>query len=162
MNLLRLSAVTIALTGFGIALADESARTDRGLSAKPAAGAREQLWSEFDDADSLLLPQVRAVFAALSSRKAAADDVEVEAISVAVADPDLRASNVSNAGNCKHLPLPNSRFMTERCFYQSEGQKSLDDYQYRMEIIQTREQNDRDFVEVAEYGLTYRRSMLEQ
>jgi hypothetical protein len=32
--------------------------------------------------------------------------------------------------------------MTERCFYESEGEKTLNAYQYEMEIQQIREQHD--------------------
>jgi hypothetical protein len=107
MNLLRLSAASIALIGFGTSLADEPAETAQ--SATDGASATSQLrWSEFDPAASTLLKQANAVYAALRAREAAEQGIEIDTVLITAVDADQGSTN---AGNCRHLAEPGSLIM---------------------------------------------------
>jgi hypothetical protein len=49
------------------------------------------------------------------------------------------------------LPLPGSRFMTERCFYETPGEKALNDYQVQRDIQENIYLHQLNFLERAEY-----------
>jgi len=140
MKLLRLAAVTLALGGFGVTQAEE---TDSPV-----------LWSSFELSESSLFVQFNAVVSAWREREAAERNIPIENIDATVAD---NSPGIDKAGNCKHLALPGSRFMTERCFYESPGEAALNEWQYSREMIEFQEQLERNFLEEAEYGLAYRR-----
>jgi hypothetical protein len=140
MKLLRLAAVAIALGGFGVAQAEET--------------NSQVLWSSFELSESSLFIQFNAVVSAWREREAAKSGIPIENIDATVAD---NRQGVANPGNCKHLALPGSRFMTERCFYESPGEAALNEWQYSREMVEFQEQLERNFLEEAEYGLAYRR-----
>lgn len=158
MHLLRLSAISVALFGSVSALADEA--DDPAIErSRTAASAPQPLWSEFTD-ESSLLSQAQAASAAHNRRVAKARGVSLETIDATLmADAGTPAAE---NGNCKHLPLPGSRFMTERCFYETPGEAALNDYQFRREIQENIEQQQRNYLEIAGYSLGYRRSLAEQ
>jgi hypothetical protein len=106
-------------------------------------------WRQLGD-DSTLLPQAVAATASLRALIAAERGVEIETIDltatgVAAAEPQRRD------GNCKHLPLPGSRFMTERCFYETRGEEALNDYQLEQDIKENIYLHQLNFLEQAEY-----------
>jgi hypothetical protein len=158
MKALRLTAASIALIGFGSSLADETLDN----SATPADGASAPsrvLWSEYDPAESTLLKQANAVYAALRAREAVEQGIEIDTVLVTAADA---GQGNTGTGNCRHLAEPGSLFMRERCFYETRGEESLNEFQYRMEKQFIRDQQDRNFLESAEYELAYRQYLNQQ
>jgi hypothetical protein len=155
MKLLRLSAATIALIGYGSVQAQEAADAASGDAGAADQNSAPVLWSDVQQGQSSLLAQAEAVFAALRARDAAERGVELETVEVTLADNDT----VQRGSNCKHLAIPGSRFMTERCIYESPGERALNQYQYESEFEQIREQSDMMFLEIAEYELAYRQSL---
>jgi hypothetical protein len=121
---------------------------DAGIS-QPAA----TLWSTLDE-ESSLLAQARAATNSLRALIASEDGVEVETIDAtatfAAASP-AAAPEEQRDGYCQHLPRPGSRIMEERCFYPTRGEAALNDYQFRAEIEQIREQQALLFMENSEF-----------
>ena len=145
------SVAAIALAGAMSASAEE--KDQEQLSGAGDGSDTRFTWDSEAAEKSLLLPQFSAVLRARDARLG----VTVETTQVRLAD---NATASGDLGNCKHMPRPGSRFMTTRCFYPSTGERTLNDYQFRAEIEQMREQHARDFLEVAEYSLAYRRHLL--
>jgi hypothetical protein len=174
MKRFGLSAIPIALLGAGVGQADDgptgpAGGTDHLLA---AVETPEMRWSDFRLAESTLAPQINAVFATRNSRRmiaspdangGAGEPVEMAAVTVNAMDATATEASASGprAGQCLHMAKPGSRIMRERCFYEDPGEAALNDYQFRAEIEQMLEQNARDFLEVAEYSLGYRRSLAE-
>jgi len=163
MTSLRLAATTIALLGFGTCLADEA--PDNATEASeateiPAAAAAEFRWSDFASDVSTLRQQANAVYVALRAREAAERGIEIDFVSIELADTDEADS--SRVGFCRHMGTPDSRIMRERCTYQSTDEKAFNDYQFREEIEQIREMQELMWLENAEYELAYRRSLMQR
>jgi hypothetical protein len=159
MNILRLSAATIALIGYGASVLADEPTDSAQTAADGVSETSEMRWSEFDPARSTLLKQANAVYAALRAREAAEQGIELDTVFVSAADA---AQSPSNPGNCRHLAEAGSLIMRERCFYETRGEAALNEFQYRMETQFIRDQQDRAFLEAAEYELAYRRSLQEQ
>jgi hypothetical protein len=158
MKAFRLTAVSVALMSCGSVLADEPAEN---APAQPAgaANAANTLWSDFDPAESTLLKQANAVYAALRAREAVEQGIEMDTVLVTATDAGQDNTSV---GNCRHLAEPGSLFMRERCFYETRGEAALNEFQYRMEREYIRDKQARDFLESAEYELAYRQSLQQQ
>jgi hypothetical protein len=165
----RLTAATLSLLGAGMCIADELPPAGPDPAAE-SAGSPELVFSDYRPADSTLLPQINVVLAALIASKAGAqgssgvDELAIEVVDVNAMDSTLAGVRSSAAGRslCRHMARPGSRIMRERCFDETAAEAAFNDYRYQREIEQMREQNARDFLEVAEYGLAYRRSLAEQ
>ncbi len=149
MNLLRCTALTLALVGCQSALAEE-----------PADAASETtLWTDYAE-ESSLLPQLESVLRSLRARYELPESpVEVETVNVdaSVAERELYA----NDGNCALRPRPGSRIMVERCFYETPQERAFNQWIYQEEIKQIRAQHDQQFLEEARYGRAYRESLRE-
>ena len=174
MKLLCLTTLAIGLGGATACLADDLLTAGHGQGAA-TAGRPELVFSDYRPSESTLLPQINAVLAALMAKRAGADSSGANVANgpngpeIELVEFDYRNSTLADARSdasagplCKHMAPPGSRIMRERCFYEAPGEAALNDYQFQEEIEQMREQNARDFLEVAEYGLAYRRSLAEQ
>lgn len=157
MSLSRLSALALAVAAVASAEANGDSATTSG-SAATATLVAVPLWKDAPG-ESSLASQAKAAAAAHRLRVAAARGVSVETIDATMADSRPPAGD---NGNCRHLPMPGSRFMRDRCFYESPGEAALNEYQYRREFEESFEKMQREFLDVAEYSLAYRRYLNEQ
>ena len=155
MKLLRLSALTIALSGFAAVQADEAPSNPSVSAAGVAAVQTQQMWSSFDTTKSSLLPQARAVFRALRRESEPEGGVEV----VRMAANNTVARTESDERFCRHMGTPDSRIMSRRCFDLSPSEAEFDKFQYQAEIEEAFRLQDEYFLEHAEYSLAYRRSL---
>jgi len=162
MKSLRLAAMTIALVGFGISLADEAPDNAAAASEAEATNSASPpfRWSDFAGEESTLRQHANAVYVALRAREAAERGIELDVVSINLADADQGDS--SKTGFCRHMGTPDSRIMRERCTYQTSDEKAFNDYQFREEIEQIREMQELMWLENAEYELAYRRSLMQQ
>lgn len=159
MKTLRLTAISIALLGYGTSVADEPAES----TAEATEGVQETetqfLWSNYDPSESTLLKQANAVYAALRAREAAEQGIEIDTVTITAADA---GQTTASAGNCRHLAEPGSLFMRERCFYETSAESAANEFQYRMEMQQNKALHDINFLESAEYEMAYRRFLAQQ
>jgi len=112
-------------------------QTQQSSESEPAANA-PRLWSESGGTESSLLPQVEAVLADLRRRggaDGAAPDPEVVRIST---DAIVESPSTRN-GDCRFMERPGSRIRAERCYYPSDVERALDEYQFAEEIRYNRE-----------------------
>jgi hypothetical protein len=159
MKTLRLTAISIALLGYGTSVADESPENALDAPAGAQETSSQLLWSDFDPGESTLLMQANAVYAALRAREAAEQGIEVDTVTITTADA---GQTTASAGNCRHLAEPGSLFMRERCFYETSAESAANEFQYRMEMQQNQELHDINFLESAEYEMAYRRFLAQQ
>jgi hypothetical protein len=168
MKLLHRTTVTMALFGAGTCLADEPPNTQAELAVDP--GERQELvLGDVRPEGSELLLHIEAATAWLRSGRSvtpgslSADTVEIQTIDVSAANAGgiEAGTQVASTTLCKHMAPPGSTIKRQRCFYETPGEAALNDFQFRAEIEQMLEQNARDFMEVAEYGDRYRRSLMD-
>jgi len=153
MNLLKCSALSLALVASHAATADEQL-TDQATPRTVDPGPDRVLWSDLSEEGSLLT-QVESVFRYLNSRYSAEPVITVQSIDITEsAEGELG----SNQGSCVHRADPGSRIIRERCVYISPEAESFEQFLVHDSIEQFRDEQDRWFIEQAEYGDTYRRS----
>lgn len=143
MSKLRLSAATLALIGCGVAHSDDESTSPTTVQGDPVSAASRAapdtrvLWSDFASEQSSLLPQARAVFAALRIQAGQDDELAVSTVTVNPFNEDrVMAPN----GDCRVMANPGSRIMEERCYFPSPVEQALNEYQYREEIRYMREE----------------------
>lgn len=95
-------------------------------------------WSALPRGESTLLPQARAVFSAMRGET----DIE-HAPAVGVDDPSALEDRADSRGGCEVMAIPGSRIIEERCYFPTEGEEALNDYQFTQEIRRIREQAER-------------------
>jgi hypothetical protein len=136
MNVLRLTAATMILAASVPCLADQS--KDRNPApndpeAKPgwAIAAQNEV--------SSIMAQARIVLAALRETGVVSGDPYIKPETVRVADlegspvgPSLADGNGSEG--CRFMANPGSRIHSLRCYYPSDGEKALNEYQFKDEI----------------------------
>ena len=160
MRSIRLSALAVTIAGLATAQAEEAVTAATGPVTADPPPAAATYWSAVTE-DSSLVSQARAASAAQRARLAAARGVTVETVNVMFADS--RPPQSGNNGFCQHVTAhPGSLFMRERCFYEGPAEAALNDYQIERDYEDFLQQQYRDFLEVAEYSLQYRRSLMNQ
>jgi hypothetical protein len=139
MNRLRISAAWIVLLTLPLASSAALAEDDKQEpSAVDALRTEPGLWSAYADDDSSLLTQATAVFADLRAKHGveaepliAPKNVQV----VAMNDDSVRHLRTGNGSEgCKFMEIPGSRIREWRCYFPNEGEKALNEYQFREEI----------------------------
>jgi hypothetical protein len=128
------SAASIALAGGLSANADD-------IGAASGADDRTMASEDFStgDGESTLLPQAKAVFAAIRQRTAPSAEGEQETVvdlgvKLAANEPDSRR-------DCQTMPIPGSRIREMRCYTPTAGEAALNKYQFQEEIRQLRQQD---------------------
>jgi len=130
-----LTTISLVLAGSLSAFAEET--PEAAASATDVEKQRPAFrWSDAK-AESALLRQAQAVFAVLRAQAGLEND-DVTIVTVANADSDTSSSS----DNCDLMPIPGSRIRAVRCYFPSEGEKALNQYQFQEEIRQTRQQQD--------------------
>ena len=106
---------------------DRSSPVDERVEASEASSP----WSS-STTESSLARQAKAVFAALRERDAAERAASDRALvtRVAVASDDQTTTD----GDCQLMERPGSRIREERCYYPSEVERALDEYQFQEEV----------------------------
>lgn len=141
MKMSRLSCAAFAVLSVTLAQADTP--TEPAGSA-PVPAIEEEGWALRADGDSSILPQARAIFAALN-RRAGRPGPSVTATSpqtINVADLDSERKEIPDGNGsegCKYMPVPGSRIKEMRCYYPSEGEKQLNAYQNESDLRYARD-----------------------
>jgi hypothetical protein len=138
MNLLRLSAVPIAVFGLPLSFSAANAEDSEISSAPGVLGSEVSHWAAYADDDNSLLTQARAVFADLRAKRGLEPEAPTVGKNVQVVAMNDRPGQQLRTGNgsegCRFMEIPGSRIREWRCYYPSEGEKILNAYQFREEI----------------------------
>jgi hypothetical protein len=146
-----LSAAALALFAFGTAQAQEAIRAATVPDDAAAREHQDRAMSE-PTYDGSLLTQAKAVLAALRARREveeqvrASDDASVATVLVDASAIAGRAVTAA-ASECRLMPMPGSRIMKERCYYPSDGERVLNDQQFREELRYMRDATIREQIE---------------
>lgn len=134
MNLLRVSAVSILLVAWSAAASAQD-RSELAVAKEPES-EREPGWaSGIERGSSTIQAQANAVFAALRGVRSAGSEPTATTVEIANLDADgvgIRDGNGSEG--CIFMESPGSRIRRWRCYYPSEGEQALNEYQFSEEI----------------------------
>ena len=136
MKILSVSAIILALAGAGPAHAQDG---KQAAMTEHQNAAQQVRWRDFDNRQSTLLSQLNAVYRILRSELAdELGQVAVDTVQARVED----GTEGSPTGDCRFMPIPGSRIRAERCYYPSEGELALNQYQFQEEIRFIRQQQE--------------------
>lgn len=149
MNVVRLTATTVALVGLAAQAQESGGAAERETKqAENAAQAlAPTLWTESAAERGSLLPQLNAVLDALRANTTAEPVITVDAAVLA------GAPSSSDDNNCNVMPNPGSRIRAERCFVTTAAEQALNKYQFDEELRFARQEADRKRLEEATRAL---------
>jgi hypothetical protein len=137
MRAVALPTAAIALVGFAVSAQEfgressESEDMPPHAVAAPVPSAGEPRWSESADSQSSLLTQLTAVVRARRAAALAEAGVAENTVQVTAAMND---EIVTREENCRQMPAPGSRILSERCFNETDPERRLNEYQFDEEL----------------------------